>query len=52
MGGIKHFKVLYCHLKFRLMENVVFGVGLSSLEESKVTASPDIVPAISHMYIE
>lgn len=29
----------------------VFGVGLSSLEGSKVTASPNMVPAISHMYI-
>lgn len=49
--GIKRFKVVYCHFKFRLRKNDVFGVGLSSLEESKVTASPNIVPAISHMYI-
>lgn len=49
--GIKHFKIVYCHFKFRLRKNDVFGVGLSSQEGSKVTASPNIVPAISHMYI-
>lgn len=47
-GGIKHFKVVYCHFKFRKKIDV-FGVGLSSLEGSKVTAFPDVVPAISHM---